>query len=155
MNEEDFSDEKLKLENADDTLDALFKMTIKYRELLTAEGIERADFSSLQKKAYNYISHSNEAGYVFKHVIVDEYQDTNTIQQKIYMKLAEGTKHICVVGDDDQSIYGWRGADINNILDFEKDYPDATVIKLEQNYRSTSNILRFLSASIKYLWFKI
>lgn len=146
MNEEDFSDEKLKLENADDTLDALFKMTIKYRELLTAEGIERADFSSLQKKAYNYISHSSEAGYVFKHVIVDEYQDTNTIQQKIYMKLAEGTKHICVVGDDDQALYRFRGATVENLVGFETICEDMIGVKpkridLNINYRSRAQIV--------------
>lgn len=78
----------------------------------------------------------------FKYILVDEYQDTNHAQYVLTKMLAEKYKNICVVGDDDQSIYSWRGADINNILDFEKDYPDCKTVKLEQNYRSTPKILK-------------
>jgi DNA helicase-2/ATP-dependent DNA helicase PcrA len=84
----------------------------------------------------------------FQYVMIDEYQDTNHAQYIIAHALAAGRKNICVVGDPDQSIYGWRGADIRNILEFERDYPDATVVKLEQNYRSTKTILEVASELI-------
>ncbi len=77
----------------------------------------------------------------FEHVLVDEYQDTSHAQYELVNLLSSRHRNICVVGDDDQSIYGWRGADISNILDFEKDHPDARVLRLEQNYRSTARIL--------------
>lgn len=78
----------------------------------------------------------------FRYIMIDEYQDTNTAQFELVRLLADGYRNLCVVGDDDQSIYKFRGANIYNILHFEEHYPDAKVIKLEQNYRSTQNILR-------------
>ncbi len=103
------------------------------------------DFGDLLMKTYqlftDYPAVLERYQNKFRFVMVDEYQDTNRIQYLIVNKLAATHRNLCVVGDEDQSIYSWRGADINNILDFEKDFKDAKVVKLEQNYRSTQTII--------------
>ena len=86
----------------------------------------------------------------FRYILVDEYQDTNIAQYGIIRALSRDTPNLCVTGDPDQSIYGWRGANLNNILEFEHDYPGSKVVKLEQNYRSTKNILRVADSLIRH-----
>lgn len=111
------------------------------------------DFDDLILKAIELLSNNDEVleyyQSKFKYVLVDEYQDTNKAQYKLVNMIASGYGNLCVVGDIDQSIYGWRGADIRNIRDFEKDYKNAKVIKLEQNYRSSKVILDAANAVIQ------
>ena len=110
------------------------------------------DFSDILTNTYKLLENGEVLEKLqekFKYIMVDEYQDTNNIQYKIINKIAAKYRNICVVGDENQSIYGFRGADIRNILDFEKDYPDAEVIKLEENYRSTKIILDAANEVIK------
>ncbi|MFP5519591.1 MAG: ATP-dependent helicase [Bdellovibrionia bacterium] len=111
------------------------------------------DFDDLLLKTYELFSmypdvlemYQNK----FRYIMVDEYQDTNHIQYLLVQMLAKAHRNLCVVGDEDQSIYSWRGADISNILDFEKDFKEAIVVKLEENYRSSGNIVAAATAVIK------
>jgi len=115
----------------------------RYQVLLGANNA--ADFDDLIFKAVVLLRENEDIlGRLrdqFRHVLIDEYQDTNHAQYVFADLLAAGHRNLCVVGDDDQSIYKWRGADIRNVLEFEEDYPDAKVVRLEQNYRSTKTIL--------------
>ncbi len=122
----------------------------KYQQLLTANNA--LDFDDLiLKVVYGFREHPQmlaELQERFQYILIDEYQDTNHAQYMLAHALAQKHRNMCVVGDPDQSIYAWRGADIRNILDFEKDYPDARVVKLERNYRSTKRILEIASTLI-------
>jgi len=86
----------------------------------------------------------------YKRVTVDEFQDTNALQMRLLQQLVTAPYHVCVVGDDDQSIYGWRGAEVANILQFEKFFPDPKIIRLEENYRSTHAVLHTANSLIKH-----
>jgi DNA helicase-2/ATP-dependent DNA helicase PcrA len=117
-------------------------------------GEEKAlDFDDLLLKTYLILRNHKEVlekyQNIWKYIHIDEYQDTNKVQYMTTKLLAEKNRNICVVGDIDQSIYSWRGADIQNILDFEKDYPEAKVVLLEENYRSTQTILTAANDVIK------
>jgi len=121
------------------------------------EGLRQAnalDFDDLLLEAVRLLHHDDATRELYRrryrYVLVDEYQDTNRSQYELMLLIAGGHKNLCVVGDEDQSIYGWRGADIHNILDFEHDFPGATVIRLEQNYRSTQNVLDAAGAVVAH-----
>ncbi|MDD3661746.1 MAG: 3'-5' exonuclease [Candidatus Dojkabacteria bacterium] len=122
----------------------------RYEETLRARGA--VDFDDLQMLPLKLLQEFPEVkkkyNDVYQFVMVDEYQDTNQVQYQLVKSLVNSHKNICVVGDDDQGIYSWRGATIKNILSFERDFPGAKVIRLEQNYRSTANILRAAHAVI-------
>ncbi len=139
---------------ADKAVDPVGKMAARvYRRLQERLRSANAfDFDDLLLYAYFLLKYHPEvlAAYQqrFRYILVDEYQDTNHAQYEICRLLADAHRNIMVVGDDDQSIYSWRGADIRNILEFENDYPDCTTIKLEQNYRSVGNILSAANAVI-------
>ncbi len=142
--------------------EAVARVYLLYQEKLKeSNGIDFDDLLMLTVKLFE--QHQDILRYyqgVFHHILIDEYQDTNHAQYRIVRLLTAQRNNLCVVGDDDQSIYRFRGADISNILNFEKDYPAAKVIKLEQNYRSTRNILgaagavvaRNLGRKPKELW---
>ena len=119
------------------------KIYLKYEEALNRQGA--LDFDDLIMKLVTIFDKFPDVlekyQNLFRYILVDEYQDTNYAQYILIKKLASAHRNICVVGDDWQGIYSWRGANIQNILDFEKDYPEASVIKLERNYRSTQQIL--------------
>ncbi len=131
------------------------------------EALQRAnslDFDDLLLESVRLLRNDEDvrtaANRRFSHLLIDEYQDTNRSQYELMRLLSMTHQNVCAVGDEDQSIYGWRGADIRNILDFEHDYPGARVIRLEQNYRSTKYILEAASALVannkerkgKWLW---
>lgn len=124
----------------------------RYQSNLKAKGI--VDFDDLllltQQLFQKFPKLRREEAGLFDHVLIDEYQDTNQSQYQIVKGLAMGHRNLCVVGDDDQSIYGWRGAEVEHILNFKKDWPDAKVVRLEENYRSTAAILDYANTLIAF-----
>lgn len=129
-----------------DVVEVIFPL---YREALKRE--DAVDFNDLLLKVCELFHHEEVSPQLrgrFHHVLVDEFQDTNPVQYELVQGFVADTRNLTVVGDDDQSIYSWRGAEPRNLLDFKRDYPDAEAVKLEQNYRSTSVILNAANAVI-------
>lgn len=153
-----FSEENIDPENLDsgddDILDRILKMYSFYKESHRKPTIQTVDFSLLQQRAFEKIQSFEGSGDVFKYIIVDEYQDTNAIQESIYFELAKRSKNICVVGDDDQALYRFRGATVENLVEFESrcqtflgQLPKR--IDLDINYRSKKQIVDFYTSFIE------
>ncbi len=145
--------DQVKADDAGDIADGKLLMLYKiYKQRLKA--INACDFGDLLLHMITILKDPANAQVLadyhrrFRYIMVDEYQDTNVAQYLWLRLLAQGSNNICCVGDDDQSIYGWRGAEVGNILKFEKDFAGAKIIRLEQNYRSTNNILKAAHAVI-------
>ena len=138
------------LQSSDPKTERVAQIYAEYKkELAKANAL---DFDDLLLEAVRLLKAASEVrdyyNHRFHYILIDEYQDTNRPQYEL-MRLLAGTRHnVCAVGDEDQSIYSWRGADIRNILEFEQDFPEAKIIRLEQNYRSTQNILQAASAVV-------
>ncbi|HLJ25713.1 MAG TPA: UvrD-helicase domain-containing protein [Candidatus Angelobacter sp.] len=142
--------QEMYLQSADPFTEKVAHVYEEYRkELRKANAL---DFDDLLLEAVRLLKSSAEVRERYQrryqYLLIDEYQDTNRPQYELIKALAGPQHNVCVVGDEDQSIYSWRGADIRNILEFERDFPDARVIRLEQNYRSTQNILEAASAVV-------
>src|SRR5437868_3774919 len=142
--------QEIYLQSADPKTERIAHIYEIYRkELLKANAL---DFDDLLLEAARVLKASGEVrqryNRRFQYLLIDEYQDTNRPQYELMRLLAGSEQNVCVVGDEDQSIYSWRGADIRNILEFERDFPKAKVIRLEQNYRSTQTILQAASAVV-------
>ena len=147
-----FSEENLnpaKIKTSDVNLIALLKMYEYYiNSMQINTQTKQVDFSLLQQEAFKAIESFDNSGNIFKHIIIDEYQDTNAIQEKLYFTLANGHKNICVVGDDDQALYRFRGATVENLVEFEERCFSNIGLKphridLDTNYRSRKNIVDF------------
>jgi DNA helicase-2/ATP-dependent DNA helicase PcrA len=142
--------QELYLQSADPKTEKIAHLYEEYRkELRKANALDFDDLLleavRLLKSAAHVRDYYNRR---FQYLLIDEYQDTNHPQYELMRMLAGGRHNVCAVGDEDQSIYSWRGADIRNILEFEQDFPEAKIIRLEQNYRSTQNILQAASAVV-------
>src|SRR3984885_10595417 len=142
--------QELYLQSADPKTERIAHLFEEYRkELRKANAL---DFDDLLLEAVRVLKSASQVREYynrrFQYLLIDEYQDTNRPQYELMRMLAGEHHNVCAVGDEDQSIYSWRGADIRNILEFEKDFPEAKIIRLEQNYRSTQNILQAASAVV-------
>ena len=142
--------QELYLQSADPKTEKIAHLFEEYRkELLKANALDFDDLlleaTRLLKSAAHVREYYNRR---FQYLLIDEYQDTNRPQYELMRMLAGERHNVCAVGDEDQSIYSWRGADIRNILEFEQDFPEAKIIRLEENYRSTQNILQAASAVV-------
>ncbi len=124
----------------------------RYQDALkTAGAVDFDDLLLLTQKLFDeFPKVRHEEATRFDHLLIDEYQDTNASQYRIVKALADGHQNLCVVGDDDQSIYGWRGAEVEHILRFQHDWPGATVVRLEDNYRTCHAILEFANRLIAF-----
>jgi len=142
--------QEMYLESADPKTERIAHIYEVYKQELAKSNA--LDFDDLLLYAVRVLKASGETreryNRRYRYILVDEYQDTNRPQYELMRMLAGEEHNVCAVGDEDQSIYSWRGADIRNILEFEKDFPDARIIRLEQNYRSTQNILQAASAVV-------
>ena len=140
----------LQVENQRDA--DLAEVYMKYQERLKTSGA--FDFDDLLTGVLTIFRQNNDTrtyySSMFSYILVDEYQDTNKVQHELLIELTRDGTGVCVVGDDDQSIYAWRGACVENILQFSNDFPDTKIIRLEENYRSTGNILRGASALVRH-----
>jgi len=147
LSEENVDPVDLRTRTTDPALQKIIDLYRVYHQTLCQDhNPHLTDFALLQQEAFKAISANPKVSTVFKHVIIDEYQDTNTIQEKIFFKLAEGSKNLCVVGDDDQALYRFRGATVENFVQFPdrcKQYLNLTpkTIVLSTNYRSRSKLL--------------
>ncbi|HEY0407350.1 MAG TPA: UvrD-helicase domain-containing protein [Pyrinomonadaceae bacterium] len=148
---EDADSYKARVEYGDEKRAAIARVFALYEERLVNNNA--LDFDDLMIKTVQLLRRVPEVreryNDKFRYILVDEYQDTNTLQFALIRFLTEKQQNICVVGDEDQSVYKWRGADITNILNFEQHYPNAKIIRLEQNYRSTQTILDVAGAVVK------
>ncbi|MDP7320864.1 MAG: ATP-dependent helicase [Bacteriovoracaceae bacterium] len=141
-------DDALDISSDDDILHSVLMAYKKYLELLSSSDRKVVDFALIQAEALHFINQNEKSGDVFKHVIIDEYQDTNYVQERLVFKLSEGSKNLCVVGDDDQALYRFRGATVENFVEFpERCHRDLKVeakkIPLDINYRSREHIVNF------------
>ena len=140
-------------------IELLLNLYAGYKASLQQDGVRQTDFALLQQEAFNLLEANEGSKHVFKHVIIDEYQDTNSIQERIFFRLASGSKNICVVGDDDQALYRFRGATVENFVDFAERCREYISIKprrisLDINYRSREQIVDFYKTFMKQINWK-